>query len=134
MKSKPVALLLADLGVAKSHSRPHVSNDNPYSESQFKTMKYQPEFPARFGSLMDARSFSQRFFSWYNTEHHHSSLAYLTPEVVHYGLAGQVLASRQSVLDEAYQAHPERFVNGQPSQPSPPEAAWINAPSNMTLH
>ena len=134
MKSKPVALLLADLGVTKSHSRPHVSNDNPYSESQFKTMKYQPEFPARFGSLMDARSFSQTFFPWYNTEHHHSSLAYLTPEVVHYGLAGQVLANRQSVLDEAYQAHPERFVNGQPTHPSPPEAAWINPPSNMTLH
>jgi putative transposase len=134
MQSKPVALLLADLGVAKSHSRPHVSNDNPYSESQFKTMKYQPEFPDRFGSLMDARSFSQRFFAWYNTQHHHSALAYLTPEVVHYGLASQVLANRQSVLDDAYQAHPERFVRGQPSHPSLPEAAWINPPSNMTLH
>jgi len=134
MQSKPVALLLADLGVLKSHSRPHVSNDNPYSESQFKTMKYQPEFPERFGSLMDARSFSGRFFPWYNTEHHHSALAYLTPEAVHYGLAGQVLSTRQLALDAAYAAHPERFVNGQPSHPSPPEAAWINPPSNMTLH
>jgi putative transposase len=134
MQSKPVALLLADLGVTKSHSRPHVSNDNPYSESQFKTMKYQPEFPVRFGSLVDARSFSQRFFLWYNTKHHHSALAYLTPDAVHYGLAGQVLTKRQSALDEAYRAHPERFVNGQPSHPSPPEAAWINPPSNMMLH
>jgi putative transposase len=102
--------------------------------SQFKTMKYQSEFPASFGSLMEGRSFSQRFFSQYNMEHHHSAPAYLTPEVVHNGLAGQVLSKRQSVLDEAYQAHPERFVNGQPSHPSPPEAAWINPPSNMTLH
>jgi putative transposase len=141
MQSKPVALLLADLGVLKSHSRPHVRNDNPYSESQFKTMKYQPEFPDRFGSIMadgssrhgDARSFSGRFLPWYNTEHHHSALAYLTPEVVHYGLASQVLSQRQLVLDAAYAVHPERFVNGQPSHPSPPEAAWINPPSNMTL-
>ena len=110
MKSKPVALMLADLGVTKTHSRPHVSNDNPFSESQFKTLKYRPEFPDRFGSLQDARSFCQVFFPWYNSEHHHSGLGLLTPEVVHTLRAEQIRDLRQLTLDAAYAAHPERFV------------------------
>ena len=134
MKSKPVALLLADLGIAKSHSRPHVSNDNPYSESQFKTMKYQPQFPDRFGSVEHGRAFCQGFFRWYNGEHHHSGIAYLTPQMVHYGSASEVVRYRQLVLEQAYQAHPERFVNGQPSHPAIPQAAWINPPSDKALH
>jgi putative transposase len=134
MQSRPVALLLADLGVAKSHSRPHVSNDNPYSEAQFKTMKYHPEFPGRFGCIEDARCFCQRFFGWYNDEHHHSGIAHLTPRVMHYGLATEVVQRRQSVLEAAYQAHPERFLNGPPSHPALPEAAWINQPSARALH
>ena len=128
MRSKPVALLLADLGVVKTHSRPHVSNDNPYSEAQFKTLKYCPTFPERFGSLQDARAFGQGFFSWYNNEHHHSGLGYLTPAVVHYGLADGVRDQRQRVLAAAYAAHPERFVRGVPQPAALPEAVWINPP------
>ena len=128
MRSKPVALLLGDLGVTKTHSRPHVSNDNPYSESQFKTMKYRPEFPERFGSIQDARAFCGPFFEWYNTEHYHSGLGLLTPETVHYGQAESVIESRQEVLFEAWAAHPERFVRGTPAPPELPEAAWINPP------
>lgn len=128
MASKPVAFLLADLGVTKSHSRPHVSNDNPYSESQFKTLKYRPDFPERFGSLEDARSFCQRFFAWYNHEHRHSGIAYHTPANLHYGLAGGLQRRRAATLDQAYLAHPERFVR-KPPRPLPlPATAWINPP------
>src|ERR1035438_3996403 len=109
MTSKPVAFLLADLGVTKTHSRPHVSDDNPFSESHFKTLKYRPEFPDRFGSLQHARSFCQEFFSWYNTEHHHSGLGLLTPEVVHSHRAEQVRDLRQHTLDIAYPHTPRTF-------------------------
>jgi len=129
MTSKPVALLLADLGVTKSHSRPSVSNDNPYSESHFKTMKYRPEFPERFGSIEHARTFSQTFFPWYNTEHHHSGLGLLTPEDVHYGRAPGILAARQEVLLSAYARHPERFKGRMPKPAPLPDAVWINKPS-----
>jgi putative transposase len=128
MRSKPVAFLLADLGVTKTHSRPYVSDDNPYSESQFRTMKYRPEFPDRFGCLQDARAFGQRFFAWYNDEHRHSGLGLLTPAMVHFGDAPAVLARRQAVLDTAYLAHPERFVR-KPPKPLPlPSEVWINKP------
>jgi putative transposase len=128
MKSKPVALLLADLGITKSHSRPHVSDDNPYSESQFKTLKYRPGFPDRFGSIQDGRAFCQDFFPWYNCEHRHSGIGLLTPEMVHYGKAKAVTSQRRIVLASAFDAHPERFVRGLPVPPSLPEAAWINKP------
>lgn len=128
MKSHTVAQLLATLGVTKSHSRPHVSNDNPFSESQFKTLKYRPEFPDRFGSQEDARGFCGGFFHWYHYEHYHSGLGLLTPAMVHYGHAPQILAARQDVLLAAYATHPERFV-GKPPSPLPlPEAVWINPP------
>lgn len=128
MRSKPVAFLLADLGVTKTHSRPYVSDDNPYSESQFRTMKYRPEFPDRFGCIQDAHAFGQRFFAWYNDEHRHSGLGLLTPGMVHFGDAPAVLARRQTVLDAAYQAHPERFVR-KPPRPLPlPSEVWINKP------
>ena len=128
MRSKTLALKLADLGVTKSHSRPYVSDDNPFSESQFKTMKYRPEFPDRFGSLEDARAHSQSFFHWYNLEHHHSGIAMLTPHMVHSGLAAEVLDNRQRVLAEAFRQHPERFVR-KPPRPAPlPDAVWINPP------
>jgi putative transposase len=128
MKSKPVALLMADLGVTKSHSRPYVSDDNPYSESQFKTLKYRPGFPNRFGSIQDARAFCREFFPWYNGEHRHSGIGLMTPEMVHYGKAELVTSQRQNVLASAFDAHPERFVRGMPMPPSLPEAAWINKP------
>lgn len=128
MKSKPVALLMADLGVTKTHSRPHVSDDNPYSESQFRTLKYRPGFPDRFGSIEDARGFCQSFFRWYNFEHHHSGLGLMTPAVVHLGKAADLLLQRQAVLDNAFQAHPERFVRRPPKPPSLPTAVWINRP------
>lgn len=128
MKSKPVALMLADLGVTKTHSRPHVSDDNPFSESQFKTLKYRPEFPDRFGSLHDARSFCRDFFPWYNTEHHHSALGLLTPDVVHSHRASHVRDLRQHTLDIAYAAHPERFVRKPPQPPALPTEVWINPP------
>ena len=129
MTSKAVALLLSDLGVTKTHSRPHVNDDNPYSESQFKTLKYRPEFPDRFGSIEDARQFCRNFFTWYNQQHCHSGIALLTPEVVHYGLAQDTIEQRNQVLLSAYQAHPERFVKGRPKSPSLPKAVWINAPA-----
>jgi putative transposase len=128
MASKPVAALLADLGVTKTHSRPHTSNDNPYSEAQFKTLKYRPEFPERFGSLEDARAFCQRFFTWYNQEHYHSGIGWHHPADVHHGRAGTVRAHRADVLSTAYQAHPERFVRKAPEPPALPTAAWINKP------
>jgi putative transposase len=128
MKSKPVALLLSDLGVTKTHSRPHTSDDNPYSEAQFKTLKYRPDFPERFGSLEDARAFCQVFFTWYNTDHHHSGIGLMTPQVVHYGLAQEVFRARQEVLLAAYERHPERFVRKAPVPLALPQAAWINPP------
>ena len=128
MKSKPVALLLSDLGVTKTHSRPHTSDDNPYSEAQFKTLKYRPDFPERFGSLEDARAFCQTFFSWYNTEHHHSGIGLMTPHAVHYGLAKEVFKAREKVLLAAYETHPERFVRKIPVPLALPQAAWINPP------
>jgi len=131
MTSKPVALLLADLGVTRSLSRPHVSNDNPFSESQFKTLKYCPEFPERFGSLPHARSFSDSFFTWYNQEHRHSGIAMLTPAMVHYGHAEAVIAARRLVLEEAYRKHPERFVRQPPQPLQLPAAVWINPPAQM---
>ncbi len=129
MASKPVAFLLADLGVTKSHSRPHCSNDNPYSEAQFKTLKYRPEFPERFGSLADARAFCQTFFAWYNHDHRHSGIGYHTPADIHFGQAQTVRAQRGQVLAAAYALHPERFVRQPPTPPSLPSAAWINPPS-----
>ena len=128
MTSKPVALLMADLGVTRSHSRPSVSNDNPYSEAQFKTMKYRPDFPERFGSIQDARGFCQTFFPWYNTEHYHSGLGLLTPGDVHYGRASGIIADRKDVLLAAYAKHPERFKGRIPKPALLPEAVWINKP------
>jgi putative transposase len=128
MTSKPVAMLLADLGVTKSHSRPHVPDDNPYSESQFKTLEHHPAFPDRFGSIHDARAFCQQFFTWYNQEHHHSGIALLTPADVHFGRAEQVTTARAAVLDGAYAAHPERFARKPPQPPRLHEQVWINKP------
>ena len=128
MKSKPVALLLADLGVTKTHSRPHVSNDNPYSEAQFKTLKYRPEFPERFGSIEDARAFCQAFFHWYNHEHRHSGLALFTPADVHRGLIEPRLRARQTTLDAAFRQQPNRFKGVPPVAKRPPTAVWINPP------
>lgn len=128
MRGKPVALLLSDLGVTKTHSRPYTSNDNPYSESQFRTMKYRPEFPDRFGCLQDGRAFCQTFFPWYNDEHRHSGIGMMTPAMVHYGLATAVRENRQLALDAAYAAHPERFVRGAPAPPTLPKEVWINKP------
>jgi putative transposase len=132
MRSKSLALLLADLGITKTHSRPHVSNDNPYSEAQFKTLKYRPEFPERFGSIEDARAFCRGFFDYYNTEHRHSGIALMTPASMHYGLAEQLQATRQAALLAAYAAHPERFVRKPPRPPELPRAAWINPPVKKT--
>jgi len=132
MTSKPVALLLSDLGVTKSLSRPQVSNDNPYSEAQFKTLKYRPGFPDRFGSVEDGRAHCREFFPWYNTEHRHSGIAMMTPEAVHYGRAPEISAARQQTLLSAYVLHPERFVRQAPSPPVLPPAAWINPPAAKT--
>jgi putative transposase len=132
MASKPVALLLADLGVTKSHSRPHCSNDNPYSEAQFKTLKYRPEFPGRFGSIEDARAFCQRFFHWYNHQHRHSGLGFHTPVDVHFGHASLAQLERARVLQAAYAAHPERFVRQLPMPPPLPGPAWINKPAEVS--
>jgi putative transposase len=128
MRSKPVALLYADLGVAKSFSRPYVSDDNPFSESHFRTLKYRPDFPDRFGCLQDSRAHCQAFFPWYNEQHRHSCLGMLTPKMVHFGETAQVLAQRQAVLDAAYSAHPERFVRKPPAPTAPPVEVWINPP------
>ena len=133
MTSKSVAFLLADLGVTKTHSRPHVSDDNPYSEAQFKTLKYRPDFPERFGSIQDARAHGQTFFHWYNTAHHHSGLALLTPADVHFGLAEHRLAGRAAVLAKAYALHPERFPAGHPKPAAVPTAVWINPPKARAL-
>lgn len=128
MASKPVALLLADLGVTKSHSRPHVSNDNPYSEAQFKTLKYRPDFPDRFASLEQARAFCRTFFAWYNGEHRHSGIGFHTPADVHHGRAEAIHQQRATVLQAAYAAHPERFVRHVPVPPALPGPVWINPP------
>ncbi len=138
MTSKPVALLLADLGVTKTHARPHVSNDNPYSEAQFtpalaggarETLKYRPDYPSRFGCQLDARAWANTFFTWYNQEHHHSGLALLIPADVHYQRAQAVLQKRQLVLQAAYQKTPQRFVKGLPVPSPVPQPVWINPPN-----
>jgi putative transposase len=128
MRSKPVAFLLADLGVTKTHSRPYTSTDNPYSEAQFKTLKYQPDFPERFGSIEDARAFLVRFFDWYNNEHRHSGIGLVTPAQRHSGADRIVYAQRQTVLAAFYEQHPERFVRGVPVPPELPGEVWINKP------
>ncbi len=132
MTSKPVALMLADLGVTKSHSRPHVSNDNPFSESQFKTMKYRPDFPERFGAIEDGRAHCADFFGWYNNEHRHGGLGLLTPHDVHHDLAGARLEARDVVLAAAFAARPERFPAGLPSAGAVPSEVWINKPQAMS--
>jgi putative transposase len=128
MTSKSVALLLADLGVIKTHSRPHVANDNPFSEAQFKTLKYRPEFPDRFTGIEHAREISHELITWYNGEHRHSGIGMMTPEAVHYGRAAELYEARAVVLRQAYDAHPERFVNHIPVPPPLPTATWINPP------
>ena len=128
MRSKPVAFLLADLSITKTHSRPYTSNDNPYSESQFRTLKYRPEFPTRFGCIQDARAFCQRFFTWYNDEHRHSGIGMMTPNMVHHGHAPGIREKRQTVLDVAYLAHPARFVSKPPTTLPLPKEVWINKP------
>jgi len=133
MKSKPVALLLSDLGVTKTHSRPYTSDDNPYSEAQFKTLKYRPDFPERFGGIEDSRSFCQDFFPWYNKEHRHTGIGLLTPEAVHYGLAQDMQIARGEILRIAYELHPERFVKRMPVPPILPEAVWINKPKMLPV-
>ena len=126
---KEMPQLLAALGIIKSQSRPHVSNDNPFSESHFKTLKYQPRFPKRFGCIEDAQSFCRQFFDWYNQDHHHAGIGLMTPDQVHYGQIDLVHAARQLTLDEAFHDNPERFVNKAPTPPDKPTAAWINPPT-----
>jgi putative transposase len=128
MRAKTTVFLLADLGVNKSHSRPHTSNDNPFSESHFKTMKYQPRFPQRFGCIQDAKAFCRNFFNWYNQEHHHAGIGLMTPDQVHYCQADTIHAARQNTLDSAFNRNPERFVRKEPTPPAKPIAAWINPP------
>jgi putative transposase len=132
MTSKTVALLFSDLDILRSHSRPYVSDDNPFSESHFRTLKYRPDFPDRFGSVEHARQVCRPLLAWYNTEHHHSALAFLTPATVHHGRAGEVLDARHRVRLAAYAAHPERFVNGPPRRQNLPNAVWINPPEGTT--
>jgi len=129
MTSKPVAFLLADLGVTKTHNRPYTSTDNPYSEAQFKTLKYRPTFPARFDSIEHARAHCRTFFDYYNHQHRHSGIGLMTPAAVHYGRAEAVHAGRARVLAAAHAATPERFVRGAPTPPAVPTAAWINKPT-----
>jgi putative transposase len=133
MRGKPVAFLLADLGVTKTHSRPYTSSDNPYSESNFKTLKYRPEFPTRFDSIEHARDHCRRFFDWYNHQHRHPGIGLMTPVAVHHGTAPELHQLRASVLDAAYQQHPERFVRRSPTPPALPTAAWINNPSTKEV-
>ncbi len=133
MKAKATALLLADLGVTRSHNRPHTSNDNPFSESHFKTLKYQPRFPKRFGCVEDAKSFCRAFFDWYNKDHHHAGIGLMTPDQVHYGQTDAVHAARQYTLDRAYLENPQRFVNKPPMPPNKPTTAWINPPCSATI-
>jgi putative transposase len=133
MTSKPVAQLLVDLGVARSHSRPHVSNDNPYSEANFKTLKYCPAFPGRFGSIEDARGFCALFFDHYNHVHRHAGIGLHTPASVHYGTAHEIRAQRAATLTAAYAANPARFRHQQPTPPTLPTVAWINEPTPEAL-
>ncbi len=133
MRSKPVAFLLADLGVLKTHSRPYTSTDNPYSEAQFKTLKYRPGFPDRFDSILEARAFCRELFDWYNGRHRHSGIGFMTPAAVHYGRAKELHAARARVLEAAYAATPERFVGGTPKPPTLPTAAWINKPDTKEV-
>jgi len=132
MTSKPVAFLLADLGVTRTHNRPYTSNDNPYSEAHFKTLKYRPSFPARFNSIEEARAFCREFFSWYNHEHRHSGIGLMAPADVHHGRAEKIHEQRACVLDAAYALTPERFVRRPPRPPELPKAAWINKPDSET--
>jgi putative transposase len=133
MRSKPVAFLLADLGVTKTHSRPYTSTDNPYSEAHFKTLKYRPDFPDRFASIEQAREFCRGFFHWYNHEHRHSGISLMTPAAVHYRQAQQLHDQRAAVLADAYARHPERFVRRPPVPPPLPTAAWINKPETKEV-
>jgi putative transposase len=133
MRSKPVAFLLADLGVTRTHSRPYTSTDNPYSEAHFKTLKYRPAFPARFDSIEHARALCREFFHWYNHAHRHSGIGLMTPAAVHHGTAAQLHAARRTVLDAAYERHPERFVRKPPVPPGLPTAAWINKPKEVAV-
>jgi putative transposase len=133
MKAKTLALLLSDLGVNKSHSRPYVSDDNPFSEAQFKTLKYHPDYPDRFGCIQDARGWARPFFEWYNYQHYHTGLNLLTPASVHYGQAEIIRQQRQAVLAAAYAQHPQRFVHGQPLVKGAPAAVWINPPTGPNL-
>jgi len=130
MIKRTVAQVLLDLGVAKTHSRPHTSNDNPHSESQFKTMKYRPDYPDRFGSLQDARRWAKDFFRWYNHDHRHSGPGLMPPVVVHTGQAEKITVKRKETLQNAYLRHPERFVNGAPQPMKLPKADWINKPES----
>jgi putative transposase len=134
MRSKPVAALLVDLDVTKSHSRPYVSDDNPYSEAQFKTLKYRPDFPERFGSIEDARAHCRQFFTWYNGIHRHSGIGYMTPEAVHYGHADALFRQRAVTLNAAFLANPKRFKGKAPRPPKLPIAAWINPPKVTTTN
>lgn len=131
MRSKCVADLLVDLHVISSHGRPHVSDDNPYSESQFKTLKYRPQFPDRFGCLQDARAYCQAFFDWYNNRHRHSGIGHMTPANVHFELAESIRLARQATMDAAFLANPHRFRNGPPRIPALPTAVWINPPKKQ---
>lgn len=131
MKSGTLAQLLTDLGISKTHSRPHVSNDNPFSEAAFKTLKYRPGYPERFGSIEDARLFCRDFFTWYNTQHRHSGIAMVTPENVHYNTHHKILTDRSLTLEQAYQLHPERFVKGVPKIQQVPKEVWINKPNTL---
>jgi putative transposase len=133
MKAKTLALLLSDLGVNKSHSRPYVSDDNPFSEAQFKTLKYHPDYPDRFGCIQDARAWARPFFEWYNDQHYHTGLNLLTPASVHYGQAEVIRQQRQLVLAAAYAQHPQRFVRGEPIVQGAPDAVWINPPIGTNL-
>jgi putative transposase len=129
MVSIPVAHLLEQLGVAKSHSRPYTANDNPYSEAQFKTMKYRFDYPDRFQSIQQARNWARSFISWYNFEHFHSGIGLIPPAALHFGYAQQLFDRRQRTLDSAFQLHPERFINGRPQPPAIPTEVWINKPA-----
>ena len=131
LKATATALMLADLGVAKSHSRPHISNDNPFSEAHFKTRKYQPEFPQRFKTIEDARIFDRCFLAWYNEAHHQAGIGLMTPDQIHFGQADTIHAARQIAFDAAFLSMPERFVRKRPKPPQIPTAVWINPPKRM---
>jgi putative transposase len=133
MKAKTTALMLADLGVVKSHSRPHTSNDNPFSEAHFKTMKYQPKFPERLETIAEARAFCRCFFAWYNQGHHHAGIGLMTPDQIHFGQADDIYAARQATLDAAFLSTPERFVRQTPKPPKVPTTVWINPPKNTEV-